>query len=106
MLTVKRPATAEKPGDRRALRDGERGEPEAAAGHQVRLAAGSTRSPPDGAPHDVCGESARPKGRREFEVAGRSEPQEVEVFDLRAPEAEVKKLDTSQATYPRRGRIR
>jgi hypothetical protein len=84
------------------LRDGERGEPEAAVRYEVRLAPARVLAPDHGTPDDLRGKGDRAEGRREFEIAGGAAPEEVEVLDPCAREAEVEEVDPSQASHPRR----
>jgi hypothetical protein len=75
------------------LRPGEPGEPEAAAGHEVGLAPELALAPDHGTPDHLGGETQRPTGRREVKGAGSPEPENGEVLDLRAREAEVEEVD-------------
>jgi hypothetical protein len=74
-------------GEGRVLRAGEHGEPEAAAGHQMRPASDLALPPDHGTPDDLGGEAQRPAGWEEVEGAGEARPEQVEVLDLRAREA-------------------
>lgn len=73
--------SVEDPGERCVLGDGERGETEAAAGHEARAAPRAARSADPGTPDHLGGEVERPDAKREIGVAGRPQPQEVEVLN-------------------------
>src|SRR5512136_121388 len=88
-------------GDSRMLGLGEPGEPEAAPNHEVRVAPELALPPDHGAPDHLGREAQRPARRREIERAGSTEAEEVEVLDLRARRAKVKKADLTKATHPR-----
>lgn len=94
---------AEEVGQGRVLGDGEGRELEAAPGPQERLAPERAFSPDHGTPDHVGREDQRPEERREFEVAGRAKPQEIEVLDLRASAAEVEEVDVAHTAHPRDG---
>ena len=83
---------AEKPREGRVLSDGELGKSEAAAGHEMRLAARSALPADHATPDHLGGEGQRPERRREFEWAGGPWPEEVEVLDPRAIAAEVEEV--------------
>jgi hypothetical protein len=58
--------------------------------------------PPDhGTPDRLGAEAQRSERWREFEGAGRTEPDEIEVLNLRTREAEIEKVDRPQAQQVR-----
>lgn len=105
-LKVERPAIPQKPGKRSALRDGKGRKSKAATGHEARLAAGPFGSPHHGAPDHLGGKCARPERRRKFEIARRSEPKEVGMFDFRASQAEIQESHAVHTAQPRGRRVR
>jgi hypothetical protein len=94
---------AEEVGQGRVLGDGEGRELEAAPGPQERLAPERAFSPDHGTPDHVGREDQGPEERREFEVAARAKPQEIDVLDLRARAAEVEEVDFAHTAHPRDG---
>ena len=88
-------------GKRRTLRRGECSESETAPGHEVRVAAKLPLPPHHRAPDDLGGEAERPARRREIKGAGRTEAEEVKMFDLRAGGAEVEEADVSETPHAR-----
>ena len=67
----------------------QRCEPEAAPGHEVRVAARLALSPDHGAPDHLGGEHQCPEGQREFQATGRRGAEDGDVLDLGAGLAEV-----------------
>jgi len=93
-------------GEGRVLRPGEPGESEATPGHEVRRTPRPVLPPDHGAP-DHLGRKAQGSERgREFEGAGCPEPDEIEVLDLCAHEAEVEEVDRPHAPHPHGGMLR
>jgi hypothetical protein len=80
-------------GEGRVLRPAERGEPKAAAGHQMRPASDLALPLDHGTPDDLGGEAQRPAGWEEVESTGEARPEQVEVLDLRTREAQVEEAD-------------
>jgi hypothetical protein len=76
--------------ERGLLGGGERAKLQPAPGHEPGLPVGADMPPSDhGAPDHLGRERQGPQGRREIELAAGIEAQEIDVFDLRAREAEI-----------------
>jgi hypothetical protein len=90
-------------GEGRVLRPGELGESEATPCYEMRRAPELAPPPDHGTPDHFGAEAQRAEGWWEFEGAGCTEPDEVEVLDLRTREAEVEEVDRLHAPHPRGG---
>jgi len=90
-------------GEDRVLLGGERREPEAAAGHEVRPAPARAPLPDHGTPDHLGEKAQRPAGRREVEGAGDAGLEQVEMLDLGSRQAEVENANLPDPPHSRGG---